>query len=312
MKIVFLDCGTLGTPADTSILAQLGHLELYESTNPWEVSERIQDAQVVITNKVQLSRKVLLNSTSLKLIVVTASVADIVDLTTAQQKGIEVRPIPDYATNSVAQFAVSLILTLVCRLDFYRDYVTSGQYSAQPFFAHIGDGFGGLTHRRVGIIGMGRIGRRVAAMVTALGAEVVYYSSTHQDRDTSFARVSLDEMLITCDVISIHSPLTEVTANLIDRRALELMKSTAVVVNTGRGGVIDESALAEALRKHSIAGAALDVFEREPLDLGNPLMSMINSGKLILTPHCAWGSQDAQSRLMEATFQIISELVGRS
>lgn len=309
LNIVFLDCGTLGHAARPSTLRALGNLTLHKFTERSEIFERIQDADVVITNKVPLDKATIERSPRLRLVVVTASVPDIIDSAAADRAGVEVRSISGYATKGVAQFTMGLILSLVCRLPYFTDFVNSGRYSEQRSFAHVGDGFLDLFGMRLGIVGMGRIGSRLADIALPFGVEVVYFSSTDTDRDPRFPRLPFDELLTTSDIVSIHAPLTEKTAHIIDMRALLLMKRHAILLNTGRGGIINEGDLAIALRRGLIGGCALDVFEDEPLSAGSPLLALTGSGRLILTPHCAWGSDRAQSSLLSEVFKIVEESI---
>lgn len=304
-KIAFLDADTLGDDVRLDSLAALGDVTVYKATRPMELLERVEDAQVVLTNKVALDAATLRRCRSLELVVVTASIADKVDLDEARRLGIAVRTVKGYATSSVAQFAVGLILTLACRIPYYRQFVTSGDYSRRKQFSHIGAGFVELAHKRVGIVGLGAVGVRVAEVVTALGAEVVYFSTTGRNHNPRFEEVSLPVLLATSDVVSVHAPRTAATTNLIDRAALSSMKRSAFLVNVGRGGVVNESDLASALKEGHIAGAALDVFALEPLASDSPLLTLPESADIVLTPHCAWGGDAAQADLVQRAHDAI-------
>lgn len=305
--LVFLDAGTLGNDVKLDPLARLGNLIVHRATSEDQVADRVRDARVVLTNKVPLDATSLRTGHSLELVVVTASVADNVDLDEASRQGIEVHTIQGYATNSVAQFTVGLMLTLACRLRFYSDYVSSGQYSNQDHFSHVGAGFMELAGKRVGIVGLGSIGVRVAEVVQALGASVVYFSTTGRNANPRFERVSLPTLLTTSDLVSIHAPRTAATANLIDLKALALMKQSAFLLNVGRGGIVNERDLVNALSGGMIAGAALDVFGSEPLEPSSPLLASPLPEGLILTPHCAWGGDGAQAELVRRAYDIIAE-----
>jgi lactate dehydrogenase-like 2-hydroxyacid dehydrogenase len=306
ISIVVLDAGTLGRKANLGSLRTLGDLTIHETTAAAQLTERIKAAQVVITNKVPLNADALRSAPVLSLIVVTASIPDKIDVDEARRRNITVRTIQGYARESVAQFTIGLILQLTCRLRYFADYVESGAYSRNPHFAHVGDGFPGLTGKQVGIIGLGSIGRRVADLSKALGAGIVYFSPTGRNNSTSFARLELKELLSTSDVVSIHAPRSEITDNLIDRQALRRMKRHAILVNTGRGGIVNEPDLARALSQNLIGGAALDVFKEEPLPLDSPLLDPALRDRLLLTPHCAWGEDDAQARVGAMVHEIVS------
>jgi lactate dehydrogenase-like 2-hydroxyacid dehydrogenase len=309
VKIVFLDSGTLGSAGDVAIFGELGELEVYEFTYPREVEARIRDANVVITNKVTVDHGAILSARSLELIVVTASVVDGIDLAAARSRGVQVLPIPGYATESVAQMTWCLILSLLCRIRHFAAYVESGNYSSQRYFSHLGDGFTQVWGRRVGIIGLGRIGERVAEIGQVMGADVVYHSTTGANANSRYQRVDLTELLKTSHIVSIHAPLNADTTNLLDGRELALMRRDAILVNTARGGIVNEDDLASALAVGTIRAAALDVFEREPLAADSPLMSLAGTENLLLTPHCAWGGDIAQTDLMSSTYRTIAEYI---
>lgn len=303
--IAFLDADTLGGDVRLDPLATLGDLTVHGATAPAEIRERVAGAHVVLTNKVALDAATLRSCPSLELVVVTASIADKIDLDEARRLGIAVRTARGYATSSVAQFTVGLILTLACRIPYYTRVVGSGEYTRRNQFSHVGAGFVELAGKRVGIVGLGAIGTRIAEIVTALGAEVVYYSTSGRDRDPRFERVSLPVLLATSDVVSLHVPRTAATTNLVDHAALSTMKRTAFLVNVGRGGVVDERDLAAALADGVIAGAALDVFADEPLPPGSPLLALPDPTGLVLTPHCAWGGDGAQAELVRIAYDAV-------
>jgi lactate dehydrogenase-like 2-hydroxyacid dehydrogenase len=309
MGIVFLDSGTLGSNAPIERLHGLGDVTLYQSTLHEDVLERIRNARIIITNKVPITAEHIARSPVLELIVVTASVADIVDKNAADQRGVLVRTIGGYSTDSVAQLTFCVILHLLSRYEYYSEYVASGEYSHQPYFAHVGPGFAELRGKQLGVIGLGRIGTRVAEIGAAFGAEIVYFSTTGKNFSQRFERVTLPKLLQTSDVVTIHAPRTQQTTKLIGHREFREMKQSAILVNTGRGGVVDEAALTLALTNEWIAGAALDVFEIEPLPADSSLLGLARAGKVVLTPHCAWGSDAAQTRLVTRVEQIISNFL---
>lgn len=297
-RIVLLDRATLGDVSLERIEA-LGTLVCYDRTAPEEVFDRIAEAEIIITNKVVISRNEMIAATGLRLICIAATGMNNVDLEAAAELGIAVRNVAGYSTESVVQSTFAHLLSLMNRLPYFDQYVKSGDYSAEGLFIHHGRSFGELAGRRMGIVGLGTIGRRVAQVAEAFGMEVVYYATSGKPHDDHFRAVSLEELLTTSDVISIHAPLNERTRNLIDSKALEIVKPTAILLNAGRGGIVDEAALAEALHKKSLLGAGLDVFEREPLSADSPLLSEAIAERLSFTPHTAWASIEARRRLVE-------------
>ncbi len=299
MKIVFLDAATIGSVSTMSQIEALGDFTAYDYTTAEQVHERIEGAEVVITNKVLFTREVMAAAPALRLICISATGTNNVDLAAAAELGIEVKNVAGYSTQSVVQMTFALLLELLCHTSSYNNYVHSGAYSASPSFTCVEPRFHQLSNMRYGIIGLGAIGRGVASVASAFGAEVCYYSTSGQNSTSDYERLELDELLATCDVISIHAPLNDKTHNLIDAAALAKMKPSAVIINVGRGGIIDEQALATALNEGGIAGAGIDVFTREPIEQSNPLMSIEEPSRLVMTPHAAWASQEARERLIE-------------
>jgi glycerate dehydrogenase len=281
-------------------------------TLPHERIKRIGGHHVVLTNKVVIDREVMDACPELKLICVAATGMNNVDLRYAAEKGIAVKNVAGYSTESVAQhtFAMLFYLTNSCR--YYDDYVRSGQYAASPIFTHLGREFGELKDKIFGIIGMGAIGRRVAEIATAFGAQVIYHSTSGKNLDVDgLAHAPLADLLARADVVSLHCPLSDRTLNLIDGTRLKLMKPTAYLLNMARGGIVDEAALAAAIDENSIAGAALDVMSSEPIAADSPLLKVRNSEKLFITPHIAWASLEARRLLISRTADNIKNFLGR-
>jgi glycerate dehydrogenase len=299
MKIVFLDRATLG---DTSLapLEPLGELTVYDDTaTEQEVVERCKDADVIICNKVKITAPIMDALPKLRLISISATGMNNVDLKHAEQKGIAVRNVAGYSTASVAQVTFALLLSLMHSTAYFDAYVKSGEYAQSSLFTHYGRAFYELAGKQFGVIGMGNIGRRVAAIAEALGARVAYYSTSGQNLSAPYPHLPLSELLKTSDVASIHAPLNRNTYNLIAYPQLQQMKPTAYLVNVGRGKIVNEADLARALNENLIAGAALDVFEHEPINPNNPLLSVKNPEKLMLAPHTGWLSAEARQRLVE-------------
>lgn len=298
-KIVFLDRITVGD-AELDPIASLGNLYCYDRTRSSEVAERIADAEVVITNKVRLGRAEIEAAPRLRLICIAATGMNNVDLDFAAERGIAVRNVAGYSTESVVQTTFAHILALTGRLAYFDRTVKSGAYSRSGLFTDAGRSFHELSGRRIGIIGMGSIGRRVAAVAEAFGMEAIYYPTSGVAHEPRYQALTLGELLATSDVVAIHAPLNERTLGLIRLPELRRMKPTAILVNAGRGGIVDENDLAAALDEGCLAGAGLDVYAAEPLPAESPLLRIKDPDRLSLTPHTAWASVEARKRLIEA------------
>lgn len=309
MKIVFLDLKTVGIIPNLNLLEQFGEVTYFQTSLPEHVSERIKDADIVITNKVVLDKNNIEKARNLKLICVSATGTNNVDKETARKKGIPVKNAIDYSSNSVAQGTFSLLLHLLSNIPYYDNYVKEGSYSQTDIFTHFGEPFWELSGKRFGIIGLGNIGRKVAKIAEAFGSEVVYYSASGQNNQQEYLKLDLEEFLSSSDVISIHAPLNIYTAGLLNYGRLKLMKKTAILINAGRGGIVNEADLARALDEGLIAGAGIDVFEREPIDIENPLLKIKNKHRLALTPHITWASTEARTLLIEKVADNIGEFM---
>jgi glycerate dehydrogenase len=307
INIVFLDVKTVGEVANFRILEKQGNLDIHENTSPEEVVERCKGKQVVITNKVVLSREVMEELPDLKLICIAATGTNNIDLDYTEKKGIKVKNVKGYSTESVAQHTFSMLLYLVNRPWYYDNYVKSGAYAKSDMFTHFGFPFWELSGKRLGIIGLGTIGRRVAQIAQGFGMEVVFYSTTGRNNNINYKRFDLDTLVATSDVVSIHAPLTQQTSGLIDYSLMKKMRPCAIIINTGRGGIINEADLARALNENLIGGAGIDVMENEPIEAGNPLLKLLNKEKLLITPHIAWSSIEARQRLVERLAKNIEE-----
>lgn len=307
MKIIFLDARTLGEVPNLNQLSELGELTLHPDTQPDQVIERIQGAEVVISNKVKVSREAMKSTPALKLICVAATGMNNIDLEAAAELGIEVKNVKGYSTDSVAQETFALLLTLLNSTAYYDAYVKTGEYSQERIFTHLGRPYWELNGKRFGILGLGEIGRQVARIALAFGAEVVYFSASGQTYNTIYKQLELDEFLQTCDVISIHAPLSPQTENLLNYARIAQMKPTALLLNTSRGGIINEADLAKALDDDLIAGAAIDVFTQEPIPASHPYLQLQKKEKLLLAPHIAWSSIEARTRLVHKVAENIQE-----
>ena len=298
MKIVFLDAATMGDVSFAPI-AQHGELVCYDSSTPGQAIERVADCEVLIINKVLVTQELIDAAPKLKLICESATGINNIDLEYASSKGIPVRNAVGYSTSSVVQATFMQILSLMGQGPYYDDCVKSGRYSAMEMFTDPSVSWTELEGKRIGIIGMGNIGSRVARVAQAFGMEVCYYSTSGTGHCKDYPCLSLEELMRTSDVVSIHAPLNERTAGLIGAAELAWMRPSALLVNMGRGGIVDEAALAEAINDGTIAGAALDVFVKEPVPADNPLLHVKHPERLRLAPHAAWASVEARQRLVQ-------------
>ena len=297
MKIVFLDAATLGeTPLDE--IAALGELVAWPASTPAEALERVGDCDVLIVNKVRVTAELLDHAPRLRLVCESATGVNNIDLDACAARGIPVRNAAGYSTEAVVQSTFAHLLSLAGHAPYFDDCVKSGRYSAGTLFCDISHPYTELAGKALGIIGMGTIGARVAAVATAFGMRVIYYSTSGTSHNTDYPSVPLDTLLAQADAVSIHAPLNERTAGLIGARELERMKPTAWLLNLGRGGIVDEAALAQAVDAGRIAGAALDVYASEPLPAGSPLLSVRHPERFRFSPHTAWASREALARLV--------------
>jgi len=311
MKIVFLDAKTVGTPPNLNKLKELGNVTFYPVTKPEETEERIKNADIVITNKVVLNEELISKySGQLKMIAIAATGMNNVDLEAAEKHGVIVKNVAGYATHSVAQSTFAMLFRLMQDLDYFDVFIKNGDYSEGEIFTNTDITFHELRGKRFGIIGLGTIGQKVAKIAEAFDAEVVYCSTSGKNTDQPYTLLDLNELLETSDVVSIHAPLNENTDNLIGYDQIKTMKKTAILINTGRGKIVNEADLAKAIDEELIAGAALDVFENEPIEKENPLLQVKNSERLILTPHITWSSVEARTELIDGIYANIKEFLG--
>jgi lactate dehydrogenase-like 2-hydroxyacid dehydrogenase len=297
-KIVILDGKTLGE-LDFDKLREFGELAYYDTTKPEEVVERIKDANIVLTNKVVLNENNLKEAKNLELICETATGFNNIDIVYAKNNNIAVTNVAGYSTNTVAQHTFATVLSLYDKLSYYDNYVKSGDYAKSGLFTNVSKPFYELEGKTWGIIGFGAIGKRVAKIAEVFGVNVIYYSTSGKNSNSEYKRVDFKALLDQSDIISIHAPLNKDTQGLINYDALKNMKKSSILVNMGRGPIVVEADLAKALDEELIAGAALDVFEVEPIKEDNPLISIRNKENLVVTPHIAWASVEARVRLFE-------------
>lgn len=297
MKIVFLDAATMGDVSFAPI-EKLGEFVCYDRSTPEQAIQRVAECDVLIINKVLVTPELIDAAPSLKLICESATGVNNIDLEYAASKGIPVRNAVGYSTSSVVQSTFMHILSIMGEGPYYDDCVKSGRYSAMDIFTDPEKNWNELEGKTIGIIGMGNIGFRVAKVAGAFGMNVCYYSTSGTGHCKDYPCLSLEELLSKSDIVSIHAPLNERTNGLIGVSQIALMKPEAILVNMGRGGIVDEHALADAVDAGTIAGAALDVFVKEPLPADNPLLHVKHPERLRLAPHAAWASVQARERLV--------------
>lgn len=288
-NIVFLDSITIGS-CNLEPIKELGNYCEYKTTAPEQVAQRIENAEIVITNKVKLFKPEIDAAKKLKLICVAATGTNNIDTAYANSKGIQVKNVTAYSTESVVQTTFMQILSLVGRSQFYDNYVKSGQYEQSHIFTCPTCQFMKIAGKTIGIIGLGTIGERVAQVASAFGMNVLYYSTQGKAHNSKYQMVSLECLLEQSDIVTIHCPLNERTNALIGYKELQHMKRDAILINVARGGIVVEQDLADAIDNGIIAGAAVDVFSTEPIGQSHPYLKMKNKDNILLSPHIAWNS----------------------
>ena len=304
MKIVFLDRKSIGEDIDLTPVNDFGELVVYDYSTVEEARERTKDADIIILNKVPINEQTIGMATKLKLVCVTATGTNNLDKKYLQSRNIQWRNVAGYSTEAVAQHTLALVLHLLEHLSYYDNYVKKEKYVNDKMFTHFEMHFNEIHGKTWGIIGLGAIGRRVAEIATCLGANVIYYSTSGKNNNADYKRVDFESLLSGSDIISIHAPLDD---NLMDAGAISKMKKTAILINVGRGPIIVEKDLADALKNGQISAAGLDVLDVEPMSESNPLREIKDSNKLLITPHIAWAAVEARERLMEIIYGQIRE-----
>lgn len=312
MRIVLLDALTLGEVSNLTEIERFGELVKYKVTKPEETLSRLIDAEIVITNKVVIDKAMMKACPKLKLICVAATGTNNIDLEGAKELGISVKNVAGYSTKSVAQHTFTLLFSLLGQIKYYDEYVKSGGYVESPIFTHLQKEFWEISGKTLGIIGLGTIGREVAKIAQVFGMKVIYYSTSGENNNQNYSRVDITDLLRQSDVITIHAPLNDKTTNLISKPQFGLMKPTAIVLNTGRGGIIDEEALIAALNNELIAAAGLDVLMKEPMVNNHPILKLKNKEKLIVTPHIAWASKEARHTLIDGIVKNIETYISEN
>ncbi len=295
MNIAILDLDSIGTDLDLTPITALGSCAIYSATGPEELVPRLQGVEAVVLNKIKMTRDILGQTPDLRLICVAATGFDNIDLPCCREKGIAVANVPGYSTDSVAMVTVATVLSLMTHLEEYRDFVISGQYTRSGVPNRLQPAFSDLRGKTWGIVGYGAIGKQVAQVARAFGCHVIYSRSTP---DGSPDCRSVDALCTESDIISLHCPLNDGTRGLIDRRRLGLMKKTAVLVNVARGAVCEEAAVAQAVLEGKIGAFGCDVYSAEPFGENHPYQALLELPNVCLTPHIAWASFEARSRVV--------------
>lgn len=306
MNIVVLERNSVGTDIDVSCFEELGTVTYYENTvTVEEVKERIKEADIVIANKAPMGEESLKDAPNVKLICELATGYDNCDIHYCKSRGIKVANVVDYSTDMVAQHTFALALSLLEKLPYYDNFVKSGKYSAQRRFSCFDNPLYELAGKTWGIVGMGNIGRKVAKIATAFGCHVIFYSITGKSTCTEYTQVDKDTLLAESDLLSLHCPLSELSLDFIDAKALSKMKKSSILINVARGPVVNNTDLYQALIEGEIGAAGLDVLEKEPLELTNPLSKLQDSNQIIITPHVGWASVEARTRCVEGVYKNI-------
>ena len=302
MKITALEIMNIGDDVDLSEYKSLGDFTAYEITRTEEIEDRAKDAEVLIINKLPINESTIEGLDKLKLVCVTATGYDNVDVAYCRSRGIKVCNAVGYSTSSVVQHTFASFFYIFEKLRYYDDYVKTGGYCESPIFTHFDRYFNELEGKTWGIVGLGNIGRKVAQAACAFGCRVVYYSTSGRHDDSTYTRLGFDDLLRESDVISIHAPLNDNTRMIFSDDAFDKMKDSAYLINMGRGPIVDERALVRAIKNEKIAGAALDVIDGEPMRKDSPLRELTDCDRLFVTPHIAWATVEARSRLMHEVY----------
>ena len=306
MKIVLLDALTFGK-TDLSGFDKFGDVQVFQTTSKEQTLERITDANVIVTNKVVITDELMDSAKNLNLICVAATGMNNVDLEAAKSRGVEVKNVAGYSTDSVIQHTFSMLFYLVGHSRYYDEYVKDGSYSRSPIFTDVSKPFFEIKGKKWGIIGLGEIGRGVANIASSFGADISYYSTSGVNRTEDFQRDNLDNLLKSCDIISIHAPLNDKTNNILDYEQLLTCKNGAIVLNLGRGGIINEEAIAKIVYEKNIY-FGLDVLTQEPMRENHPILDVKNKDNIYVTPHIAWTSVEARDKLIASVIENISSL----
>ena len=307
MNIVFLDRSTLGDDVDLGMFDEFGKVITHDVTTPEQTLQRVKEADIVVTNKVVIDQKIMDNS-DIKLICVAATGMNNIDLDYAKQKNIPVKNAVGYSTASVVQVTFSFVFHFMQHINFYKSYVDNGEWEKSPIFTNLDKPFRELSGKKWGVIGLGNIGSEVASVAKAFGCDVSYYSTSGANNNTNYKSISLEELLEKSDIISVHCPLNDTTTGLLNSTNMNLLKEKAIVLNLGRGGIIDEQSILDIIETKDVY-FGIDVVSKEPIEATSPLLKVKDKDRLLLTPHIGWASVEARQRLMKCVFDNISEFV---
>lgn len=313
MKILMLEAMTYGEDVDLSKFDELGEVIKYQLSTYEEAVSRMREhnPDVVIINKTNMNAECMSAAPNLKMIAEAATGYNNIDIEFAKERGIRVANVAGYSTESVVQHTFALLFYLLEKLRHYDDFVKNGDYAQWPCFSYFNNYFTELAGKTWGIVGLGNIGSGVAKVAEAFGCNVIYYSASGRQYDVPFKCVSLDELLNESDIVSIHAPLTDKTNNLFNYENIKKMKSNAILLNLGRGPIVNDEDLARSLNENLIAAVGLDVVSVEPIKENNPLLAIKDSNKLIITPHIAWATYEARTRLMDEIYlNIVAKVKG--
>jgi glycerate dehydrogenase len=306
MKIVILDRASLGADTPVDKLRELGELTVYESSTPEEVLERVCDAEVIIINKIKVTKAVFDSARSLKLVCVFATGYDNIDIQAAKEHGVGVCNVPGYSSESVALFTAAKVTALYTHLLEYRNFVNSGEYTASGVPNRLVPVYHELYGKTWGIVGYGGIGKAVARIAKGLGARVLVNKRTPADDAEC---VDVETLCKESDIITLHCPLNEGTRGLISKEKISLMKSSVIIVNEARGAVVVESDIRDAVLEGKIAGYGCDVYSSEPFSKDHPYNDIMKLDNVILTPHAAWGAYEARERCLNIIIENINAFV---
>ena len=309
MKIVALEIKNVGKDISLERFNEFGELVTYMNSKPEEMAERCSGADVIIVNKLPVNENTIGSVDTLKIVLTTATGYDNIDVAFLKSRGVKVCNVKGYSTDSVAQHTFALLFYVYEKLRSYDDFVKSGEYSKHDIFTYFDEPFSELSGKVWGIVGLGEIGKRVAKIATAFGCEVVYYSTSGRNSNNDYEQVDFETLLKISDIISVHAPLNEKTKYLFNADAFKKMKKTAVFINGGRGPIVNDRDLTDALKADEIAAAAIDVLEKEPMDPNSPYFEITDSRKLFITPHIAWATQEARERLVAETYYNLKAIV---
>ncbi|MCV6608448.1 MAG: D-2-hydroxyacid dehydrogenase, partial [Campylobacterales bacterium] len=297
-----LDYSTIDVPLDN--VKTLGEVIFYDTTSKEETLERVKDVDIVITNKVLLTKEILSQCKNLKLICVAATGVNNIDLPAAKDLSIGVTNVAGYSTDSVVEHTFALYFHIAREMEFYTEF-GSKQWDKSPIFTNISKPYSELSGKKWGVIGLGSIGKKVATIAEAFGCDVSYYSTSGKNSCEDFKQVDLETLLKKSDIVSIHSPLNLQTKDLLNKNNLQLLKEKAIVINLGRGGIINEKDLTEFLKTRKDSYFGTDVLEKEP----PPSYELLDLDNSVITPHIAWASIEARERLVDEIYKNIQSFL---